>query len=104
LSDKQKKRAWGSGKHNRNSHAWKRYLALSKKVKDAIQEAHRKYFDDILNTSITDNSKTALFGLRFCKSFSTPGDVNSMSVIGGLGVSSISGSCPGGSLVNTEVY
>jgi hypothetical protein len=28
-----------------------------KKVKDAIQEAHRKYFDDILNTSITDNPK-----------------------------------------------
>ena len=51
----QKKRAWDSGKHNRNSHAWKRYLALIKKVKDAIQEAHRKYFDDILNTSITDN-------------------------------------------------
>ena len=25
----QKKRAWDSGKHNRNSHAWKRYLALS---------------------------------------------------------------------------
>ena len=35
----QKKRAWDSGKHNRNSNAWKRYLALSKKVKDAIQEA-----------------------------------------------------------------
>jgi hypothetical protein len=30
---------------------------LCKKVKDAIQEAHRKYFDDILNTSITDNPK-----------------------------------------------
>ena len=40
-----------------NSHAWKRYLALSKKVKDAIQEAHRKYFDDILNTIFTDNPK-----------------------------------------------
>ena len=53
----QKKGAWDSGKHNRNSHAWKRYLALSKKVTDAIQEAHRKYFDDILNTSITDNPK-----------------------------------------------
>jgi hypothetical protein len=26
-----------------------------------------------------------------------------MSVIGGIGVPSISGSCPGGSLVNTEV-
>jgi hypothetical protein len=53
----QKKRAWDSGKHNRNSHAWKIYLALNKKVKDTIQEAHRKYFDDILNTSITDNPK-----------------------------------------------
>lgn len=53
----QKKREWDSGKHNRNSHAWKRYLALSKKVKDAIQQTHRKYFDDILNTSMTDNPK-----------------------------------------------
>jgi hypothetical protein len=53
----QKKRAWDSGKHNRNSHAWKRYIALSKKVKDAIQETYRKYFDDIFNTSITDNLK-----------------------------------------------
>jgi hypothetical protein len=45
-----------------NSHEWKRYLALSKKVKDAIKEAHRKYFDDILNTSITDNpSRCNLF-------------------------------------------
>jgi hypothetical protein len=34
----------------------------------------------------------------------TLGDVNLMSVIGGIGVPSISGSCPGGSLVNTEVY
>jgi len=52
-----KKRAWNQGKHNRNSHAWQRYLKLSKLVKDALEKAHREYFDNILNTSLTDNPK-----------------------------------------------
>ena len=52
---RKKKRAWDAGRHNRNSHYWKRYLKLSKLVKDSIQESHRTYVDNILNVSINDN-------------------------------------------------
>ena len=54
---RKKKRAWDAGRHNRNSHSWKRNIKLSKLVKDAIQESHRTYVDNILNVSINDNPK-----------------------------------------------
>ena len=49
--------AWDAGRHNRNSHYWKRYLKLRKLVTDSIQESHRSYVDNILNVSINDNPK-----------------------------------------------
>ena len=56
---RKKKRAWDAGRHNTNSHCRKRYLKLSKLVKDTIQEPHRTYMyvDNILNVSINDNPK-----------------------------------------------
>ena len=53
---RRKKRAWDAGRHHHNSHAWKRYLKLSKQVKDSLQRAPRDYID-ILNTNITENPK-----------------------------------------------
>ena len=42
-----KKRAWDAGKHNRNSHSWKRFLKISKKVKKIFgrlsQNLYRQY-------------------------------------------------------------
>ena len=54
---RKKKRAWDAGRHNRHSHSWKRYLKLSKLAKEAIQESHRTYVNNILNVSINDNPK-----------------------------------------------
>ena len=54
---RKKKRAWDAGKRNRNSHAWKRYQKLSKLVKEYLQNSHRTYVDNILNTSISEDPK-----------------------------------------------
>lgn len=48
-------RAWKLSQQNRNSYYWKRYLELSKKVKHAIESAQRDYFDNLLNTSVSEN-------------------------------------------------
>ena len=54
---RQKKRAWKSGKHNKESKGWKRFLVLEKEVKEAIQKAHRSYIDNILDGAVKDNPK-----------------------------------------------
>ena len=54
---RKKKRAWDAGKRNRNSHAWKRYQKLSKLVKESLENSHRTYVDNILNTSISEDPK-----------------------------------------------
>ena len=54
---RKKKRVWDAGRHDRNSHYWKRYLKLSKLVKNTIQESHRTYVDNILNVNINNNPK-----------------------------------------------
>ena len=54
---RKKKRAWDAGKRNRNSHAWKRYQKLSKLVKESLENSHRSYVDNILNTSISEDPK-----------------------------------------------
>ena len=54
---RRKKRAWDAGKHNLNSHAWKRYLKLDQQVKVSLQRAHRDYIDNILNVNFTENPK-----------------------------------------------
>ena len=54
---RRKKQAWDAGRHNHNSHAWKRYPKLSKQMKDFLQRAHRDYIDSIFNTNIMENPK-----------------------------------------------
>ena len=54
---RRKKTARDADRHHRNSHAWKRYLKLSKQVKYSRQRAHRDYIDNILNINITENPK-----------------------------------------------
>ena len=54
---RRKKRAWDAGKHNRNSHSWKRFLKIRKRVKKSLEDSHRTYIDNILNTSINEDPK-----------------------------------------------
>ena len=44
-------------REKRNSHSWKKYQKLSKLVKESLENSHRTYVDNILNTSISEDPK-----------------------------------------------